>query len=85
MPYIFLPVPPYFQKHLEARMLEREMPNSDIDLLQKWLAGAPNVPAGSWCGKLPSGWKIVGKDYLPNSTLKPSQSCHKNDVIFDIK
>jgi ribosomal protein S18 acetylase RimI-like enzyme len=63
-------LPEALLRHLLTRVRQREISDSQIILLARWLDTAPEVPAGKWFKKF-SGMTVCGEGEL-NKTFSQS-------------
>ena len=73
MPRVRRPnVPPALFQHLLDRVQSRKIPASQLEILAKWLDGAPEVPGGQWYKRF-SGTIVCGEGELIKTFLLPGQ------------
>lgn len=65
-------VPPALFQHLLDRVLNRQIPASQLELLARWLDGEPEVPEGQWYKRFP-GMTVCGECELVKTFLLPGQ------------
>ena len=58
--------------HLLERINQRQIPLGQLGLLNTWLDGEPEVPAGKWFKAFP-GMFVCGEGELVKTFLRPGQ------------
>ena len=65
-------LPEALLRHLLTRVRQREIPDSQIMLLARWLDTEPEVPKGKWFKRF-SGMTVCGEGELIKTFLQSSQ------------
>lgn len=66
-------VPPALLQHLLDRVVGRQIPSSQLELLARWLDQEPEVPDGPWYKRFP-GMIVCGEGGLVKTFLLPGHS-----------
>ena len=66
-------VPPALFQHLLERIQQRQIEAQQLELLARWLDGAPEVPEGLWYKRFPR-MTVCGEGELIKTFLAPGQS-----------
>lgn len=66
-------VPPALLQHLLDRVVGRQIPSSQLELLARWLDQEPEVPDGPWYKRFP-GMIACGEGDLVKTFLLPGHS-----------
>jgi GNAT superfamily N-acetyltransferase len=65
-------VPPALLRHLLDRIRDRKIGAEQLELLARWLDGAPEVPEGPWYRRFP-GMTVCGEGGWVKTFLLPGQ------------
>jgi hypothetical protein len=72
-------IPPALLRHLRDRLLQRQIPANQLQLLVQWLDMEPEVPEGNWFKRFPA-MTVCGEGELVKTFLLPGQLPHGTEL-----